>query len=133
MECTAWFTHKYLMHGPLWFIHKSHHKPKQAILELNDIFGIFWAIVSVYLLFQNHLYFKLIGIGIIVYGILYFFLHDILVHKRIKIFGIPEKGYLRRIVKAHHIHHKTFQKTGSEAFGFIFAPKKYDQKVKTQI
>ena len=25
-EFTAWFNHKYIMHGPLWFLHKDHHK-----------------------------------------------------------------------------------------------------------
>jgi len=25
-EFTAWFNHKYLMHGPLWILHKDHHK-----------------------------------------------------------------------------------------------------------
>ena len=25
MEFVAWFTHKYVMHGFLWFLHKDHH------------------------------------------------------------------------------------------------------------
>lgn len=26
MEFMAWFTHKYVMHGFLWSLHKDHHK-----------------------------------------------------------------------------------------------------------
>jgi beta-carotene 3-hydroxylase len=25
MEFMAWFTHKYIMHGFLWVLHKNHH------------------------------------------------------------------------------------------------------------
>ena len=25
MEFMAWFAHKYLMHGVLWFLHEDHH------------------------------------------------------------------------------------------------------------
>ena len=26
MEFVAWFAHKYIMHGFLWFLHKDHHQ-----------------------------------------------------------------------------------------------------------
>lgn len=26
MEGVAWFSHKYLMHGLFWYLHKDHHK-----------------------------------------------------------------------------------------------------------
>ncbi len=26
MEFMAWFTHKYIMHGFLWYLHEDHHK-----------------------------------------------------------------------------------------------------------
>lgn len=47
MECIAWAVHKYLMHGPLWFIHKTHHQARKGFFELNDIFGIFFAIIAI--------------------------------------------------------------------------------------
>ena len=40
MEGVAWFTHKYLMHGPLWFLHESHHVPHRGGLEKNDWFAV---------------------------------------------------------------------------------------------
>lgn len=40
MEAVAWFTHSYVMHGPLWVLHKDHHK----YLRKEDAasFGLLW-------------------------------------------------------------------------------------------
>jgi beta-carotene 3-hydroxylase len=47
MEFMAWFTHKYVMHGFLWSLHKDHHhKDHDSWFERNDAFFIFYAIVS---------------------------------------------------------------------------------------
>ncbi len=47
MEFNAWFTHKYIMHGFLWSLHKDHHhKDHDSWFERNDAFFIFYAIVS---------------------------------------------------------------------------------------
>lgn len=42
MEWVAYSTHRYLMHGPLWFLHRSHHRPREHWFELNDLFGVFF-------------------------------------------------------------------------------------------
>ncbi len=47
MEFMAWFTHKYIMHGFLWSLHKDHHKKDHdSWFERNDAFFIFYAVVS---------------------------------------------------------------------------------------
>ena len=47
MEGVAWFTHKYIMHGFLWSLHKDHHKKDhKSWFERNDTFFIFYAVVS---------------------------------------------------------------------------------------
>ena len=38
MEGVAWTNHKYIMHGFLWVLHESHHKPHKGRFELNDLF-----------------------------------------------------------------------------------------------
>jgi beta-carotene 3-hydroxylase len=39
MEFMAWFSHKYIMHGFLWVLHKDHHKKDQSSwFERNDLF-----------------------------------------------------------------------------------------------
>ena len=49
MEFTAWFTHKYVMHGILWSWHEDHHLPehqKHGFFEKNDRFFLVFAIPS---------------------------------------------------------------------------------------
>jgi beta-carotene 3-hydroxylase len=35
---------------------------------------------------------------------------------------VPRYPYLKRIVRAHLIHHKTLTKRGAVSFGFLYAP-----------
>jgi beta-carotene 3-hydroxylase len=37
MEFVAWFTHKYIMHGFLWALHKDHHQvDKDKTFQKNE-------------------------------------------------------------------------------------------------
>lgn len=132
MEGVAWFTHKYVMHGFLWNWHHSHHKKHPHILERNDLFALVFSIPSILLIvigFEvealNIL--RYVGFGILGYGLFYFIFHDILVHRRIKTGYKPKTRYMKRIMKAHYVHHEVHTKDGAEAFGFLYAPKKYDR------
>ena len=51
MEWVAWAMHRYLMHGPLWFIHRSHHEPQDGWFELNDTFGLFFSSLSMVMIY----------------------------------------------------------------------------------
>ena len=130
MEVVAWSTHKYVMHGILWSWHKSHHTLHTNKLEKNDLFAVVFSIPSILLVIIGHEleyypWIKFIGYGILSYGIFYFLFHDILVHRRIKTPFKARNGYLKRLIHAHYIHHKKHTKHSCEAFGFLFAPKKY--------
>lgn len=134
MECIAWTVHKYIMHGPLWFIHKTHHQARKGFFELNDIFGIFFAVIAILCFVQgiitdNSLMIS-IGVGITLYGFLYFFAHDIIVHQRVKLFTKSSNSYILALKKAHRIHHKTLTKKNAEEFGFLFVKKEYIQRSK---
>ena len=125
MEVVAWLMHKHLMHGPLWFLHESHHRPRQGWFELNDLFGIFFAIPSMVLIYfgvRGHPALLWTGLGMTAYGAFYFGFHDVLVHHRVRHRFIPSGGYLRRLVQAHLIHHKTLERNGAVSFGFLYAP-----------
>jgi len=128
MEGIAWLTHRYLMHGPLWFIHKTHHTPRHGRFELNDVFGILFGVISISCILNGIDTFSplfWIGIGISIYGLLYFIAHDIIVHRRLKL-GMRMRGrYAEALRKAHLIHHKTITKNGSEEFGFLFVHPKH--------
>jgi beta-carotene 3-hydroxylase len=131
MEGAAWATHKYVMHGFLWIWHRDHHQPHAGFFEKNDYFAVVFSVPSVLTIVLGFevawLWFlKPIGFGILAYGIFYVLFHDILVHRRVKIKFIAKNRYLRRMVRAHQIHHRCQNKEGAEAFGFLYAPKKYE-------
>lgn len=124
MEGLAWLMHKYLMHGALWVLHESHHRRREGAFELNDAFGLFFAIPSMILIWfgvRGHPLLLSIGLGMTMYGLLYFLMHDVLVHRRIKLPFVPQRGYFHRVVRAHLIHHRTTTKEGAVSFGFLFA------------
>ena len=129
MEFVAWFTHKYIMHGFLWTWHRSHHSVRKGIFERNDLFAIVFSIPAVILIVTGS-YFGIdplmyIGFGITAYGVFYVIFHDIIVHRRINIKYKASSKYMKRIINAHYIHHRTHTKEGAKAFGFLYAPKKY--------
>jgi beta-carotene 3-hydroxylase len=125
MEGVAFLMHKYLMHGPLWFIHESHHRREKSRFELNDLFGVFFAVPSIILIYlgtHGSPTLLAIGLGMTAYGAIYFGFHDVIVHHRIRHRIRPKGRYLQRIIKAHHIHHATREKHGAVSFGFVYAP-----------
>ncbi len=131
MEGVAWFTHKYIMHGPLWIWHRSHHKLHPHPLERNDLFAIVFSLPSILLImagfeFPEYKILKYFGFGIMAYGLFYFIFHDIIVHRRIRIPFKAKSKYMKRIMQAHYVHHEVHTKEGAEAFGFLYAPKKYE-------
>ena len=46
MEFWAWFMHKYVQHGPLWFLHRSHHVRHPHPVERNDLFFLIYGSIS---------------------------------------------------------------------------------------
>jgi beta-carotene 3-hydroxylase len=129
MEAFSWFIHKFLFHGPLWFIHRSHHVARKGWFEFNDVFSLLFASASLYLIWQGRADLNVkfwIGLGISVYGIIYFIFHDWFIHNRFKSFK-SNNSYLLGIRRAHKIHHKSIKKNPSEEFGLLLASKKYFQ------
>lgn len=130
MEGITWLTHKYVMHGFLWYLHEDHHQPKyKGLFEKNDAFFVIFAIPSILLFYfgvnpeLNYLFF--IGLGILFYGMAYFFVHDILIHQRIKLFTRTNIKYFVALRKGHKVHHKHLGKEDGECFGMLNVPKKY--------
>jgi len=126
MEFMAWFTHKYVMHGFMWFFHKDHHIRDGRKIEWNDIFAVIFAVPSILLIYLGVMtpnsYMLSIGIGIMLYGMAYFMFHDVYVHQRIPVFKNVSNRYLRATVKAHKQHHNPHAEYN---YGFLIAPMKY--------
>ena len=130
MEFIAWFSHKFIMHGFLWSWHKDHHdKDHNSWFERNDLFFIFYAFISS--LFVIHwgeagFWFGLpIALGIFIYGVIYFIVHDIFIHQRFKLFRNANNKYAKGIRRAHKMHHKNINKENGECFGMLWVPLKY--------
>lgn len=126
MEFMAWFTHKYVMHGFLWMLHKDHHIRDGRKLEWNDVFAIIFALPSILLIYFGAMnpnsYLLSLGIGIFLYGFAYFMFHDVYVHQRIPMLKNFSNRYLRATVKAHMEHHTPHKHYN---YGFLVAPAKY--------
>jgi beta-carotene 3-hydroxylase len=131
-EFVAWFSHKYIMHGFLWIWHKSHHTVHDHALEKNDWFAVVFSVPSIglfaYASMTGNPYIFAVALGILCYGIFYLVFHDIIVHQRLKWRPAKRSQYLQRMINAHYIHHSKHSKEGCEAFGFLYAPKKYEPK-----
>ena len=129
MEFVAWATHKYVMHGFLWCLHKDHHVVnKDNKFQKNDFFFLIFAIPSMILIFIGYEYDNLclfIGLGIALYGFGYFIVHEIIIHQRLPFFKKSNNAYVRSIRMAHKIHHKNLGKHGGTSFGMLIVPKKY--------
>lgn len=130
MEGITWMVHKYIMHGFLWTLHRDHHDhSNEGDLERNDYFFAIFAIPTIALMYygtiNNFNAYFYIAIGITLYGMAYFFVHDIFIHQRFKFLRDTQNPYLLAIRRAHKQHHKHTGKEMGECFGFLWVPVKY--------
>jgi beta-carotene 3-hydroxylase len=125
MEAVAWASHKYVMHGWGWAWHRSHHEPGRRVLERNDLYAVVFAAISITLIAvgnQGVWPLAWLGLGMALYGFLYFVVHDGLVHGRWPFRHVPTRGYLKRLVQAHRLHHAVRTRESAISFGFLYAP-----------
>ena len=128
MEWVAWASHKYVMHGFGWGWHRDHHEPHDNLLEKNDLYALVGAAISIgFFAVGSPLVMGAdawwpgtwIGLGVLFYGVIYTLVHDGLVHQRY-FRWVPKRGYARRLVQAHKLHHATVSREGGVSFGFVF-------------
>ena len=136
MEFVAWFAHKYVMHTFGWQLHKDHHEPTGHSFQRNDLFALIFAIPS-WLCMQagimlEEYWLMYIGIGILLYGMAYFYLHEVIIHDRWKFRGKVKHWYLRALAKAHFAHHKHKEKEHGECFGMLVVPFKYFKEAQSK-
>ncbi len=141
MEFMAWFTHKYVMHGFLWKWHKDHHrkdgkeylpqKTEEWQFEKNDLFFLIFAIPAMILMITGFIIpihsLIFISIGITLYGLTYFLIHDIVIHKRLDVARLQKikNPYLKAVIKAHIDHHNPKSTKGFKNFGLLIFPIQY--------
>lgn len=127
MEVFAYVMHRWVMHGPGWFLHASHHRARTGPFEWNDLYAAIFAVPSIVMLWLGVQedwgdWATAIGAGIAAYGAIYFGFHDWIVHRRLPHRIVPKSAYFKRIVQAHRLHHVVESKHGTVSFGFLWAP-----------
>ncbi len=135
MEFIAWFAHKYVMHGFLWNWHEDHHRPrheKEGFFEKNDRFFLVFALPSMasYMIggMTEHFWALFVGIGISLYGLTYFLIHDVYIHRRFNWFRHLDSENSRAVLRAHGAHHAKTTKEDGESFGLLVVAPKYFKK-----
>ena len=129
LEIFSYVVHRWLFHGVLWGVHVTHHTPRKGWFEANDLFSLIFASVSIFFIVSNNPILVPIGLGIAIYGLVYFITHDLFTHRRFLPFKSKNK-ILLTIRSAHQNHHQSIEKQGFEPFGlFFFNYKKFFQKV----
>jgi beta-carotene 3-hydroxylase len=140
-EFSAWFNHKFIMHGFMWHFHSDHHKKDHnSKFERNDIFFLMYAVPSwLCIMFgsmNNFAWYTWVGFGILLYGVAYFLVHDVVIHQRFKLFTKSKNLYVLALRRAHKMHHKHIGKFGGESFGMLLIHPKYlaeAKKLKTDL
>ncbi|WP_320113562.1 hypothetical protein [Draconibacterium orientale] len=145
MEFVAWSNHKFVMHGFLWKWHRDHHvndhkknAPQTELykpgFEKNDYFFLVYAIPAIVVLILGFFFhisaLIALGIGISLYGLTYFAIHDVMIHQRLNIPFLThtKNKYLRAVREAHLAHHRgknvrDFDNYGLLIFQFRFLKK----------
>ncbi|WP_421729633.1 sterol desaturase family protein [Brevundimonas sp.] len=123
MEVFAWAMHRYVMHGPMWVWHRSHHEAHDRMFELNDLFALVFALPAVVLIFVGmHVWpwAMPIGLGVTAYGVVYGYFHDGLVHRRYPTGLTGRSDFWRKRIQAHRLHHAVHTREGCVSYGFLW-------------
>jgi beta-carotene 3-hydroxylase len=137
MEAFAWAIHKYVMHSQWgWGWHESHHVETHGPFETNDLYAVCFSVIAAGLFISGHWWWPatFIAIGLTIYGLLYAFVHDGLVHQRWPFFVKTRGRYMKRLVQAHRLHHAVKTRDGAVSFGFLYAEdvRKLKARLKSQ-
>jgi len=129
MEPITTLLHRYVMHEFGMKLHKSHHERIGKNFELNDLYPLIFSIIAIILfsLGTRVILLREIAIGVTIYGVLYFVVHEIIIHSRFM--KIKSNNWLFSYWRfSHNVHHQY----NAAPFGFIIpiTPKELSQKAK---
>jgi len=125
--------HRWLFHGPLWCMHRSHHEfPASRKLVKNDLLWLSYFVFATAIFLLSVFYFDQLGgqiltgvsSGAALYGAAYIFAHDGVAHGRFYVpRSIKRHSFFRRLTMAHGSHHRGgVQGPGSAPFGVYSGP-----------
>jgi beta-carotene 3-hydroxylase len=119
MEGISYSTHRWVMHGVGMRWHRSHHLPPAVRwFEQNDVFPVLFSFIGfgVFLCasLTSTAWLYWLGGGVAAYGLLYVFVHDVYIHRRLPC-PIDNQRTLDWLRDSHEIHHLY----GGEPFGML--------------
>lgn len=126
MELWARLLHRRFWHGPLYPIHRSHHRKRKGRFEANDALSTLHAPIAVALILYGcaaapgplrEVLFG-VGIGMTLFGGAYVVFHDGFVHGRLPLRWLGKVALFARIRDAHRVHHGR----GAAPYGFFLGP-----------
>ncbi len=119
MEAVSYLLHRFVMHGRGWRVHADHHSPSPSGFERNDLYPASFSFLAVGLFVLGTTVPALhalvaAGIGMTLYGVAYFYVHEVYVHRRLP---LPRRrwAYLAWLERRHRIHHLY----GGEPYGML--------------
>jgi beta-carotene 3-hydroxylase len=119
MEGVSYAAHRWIMHGRGIVWHRSHHPPRGRGFEANDLFPAIFATFAIAAFAAAAVqpalsWLRPIAIGVSAYGTCYFLVHEVLIHRRLRI-PLPHLRVLRWLDDSHRIHHLY----GGEPYGML--------------
>ncbi len=135
MEPWARLLHGRVWHRRLWRIHRTHHSRRRGRYEANDALSAAHApIAAALVMIGCNMHGALAaaaigtGVGMTMFGVAYVIVHDGLVHGRLPVGFLLRVPALRRIRKAHAVHHAE----GAAPYGFFLGPRELAKQRLTQ-
>ncbi|MFA8449344.1 MAG: hypothetical protein ACEPOW_01480 [Bacteroidales bacterium] len=126
MEFFAYAINRHIIYGPLWYMKSRSSKKSYSKKKGNPFFAVFFSALFILCLYiGTHSYMHelvYIAIGIFIYGIMFFILQDILVHRKVRIFVFrASKLYYRVVITAY----KAYKNDPRKAFYPLIPPFKF--------
>lgn len=133
MEGVANLAHRFLMHGPLWVLHRDHHQTPPRRPQRNDLFFVIFAAPSACSIYLGMLHgwpqLVAVGLGIAAYGFAYVVVHELIIHQRLTFLRHSQNAYVRLVRHAHRMHHKHLGREDGESFGMLWVERRYREKL----
>lgn len=128
MDGWAALLHGVIWHGPLYFLHESHHTPRRGWFERNDVLSLLHAPIAIALVVYGSEHVASTrgrialgaGIGMTAFGLGYVLVHDGLVHKRLPVAFLARIPGLGAVARAHRVHHTGAR--GGAPYGLFSGP-----------
>ena len=126
MEAVTYVVHRYVMHGALERLHRSHHRNAAAEFarkspEPNDAFPLAFSVVVIVGLavgfnVDGFTWLLPLLVGVTSYGIVYTVIHDGIIHGRIGWMKRLHLSWAVSLDTAHREHHRS----NGEPYGMLF-------------